>query len=53
LTSLQYKAKAAAITSRKHVTKHSAWQKKCCAQWQLMVSNSWSLCNIHWIYTAW
>jgi len=47
--------RALAITSRKHVTKHFRLAKKVScpmAAEQKLVSNSQSLCNIHWIYTA-
>jgi len=37
--------------SRKHMTKHFRMAKKY-ADEQKLVSNSQSLCNIHWIYTA-
>jgi len=47
--------RALAIMSRKHVTKHFRMAKKVLcsmAAERKLVSNSQSLCNIHWIYTA-
>ena len=40
-----------AITSQKHVTKHFM-TIVLNGSWMELVSNSWSLCNIHWIYTC-
>jgi len=54
-TSQSMNNRALAITSRKHVTKHFRLAKKVScpmAAEQKLVSNSQSLCNIHWIYTA-